>query len=298
MRIRTVKPEFWSDEKTGTLRTEAALLFLAMFNFADDKGRLRGAASLLKAQAFPYKPEIDVERALKELLALKLVQAYKAAGQSYLEITNFSKHQKINRPSNHNLMPEPEVYETIQENKESLSPHGVLSESSVSPHDSLSEPSVSPHCRKGREGKGKEGSGKERKGKEKKTTSSPKKPATVQKGFEDKKTEDTQAASTFQSLKTALEASYKQKRGEPYLFAHGKDGSALKRLIGLYTPNVILERWEVGLDAVGYRQVNNVAQLAQKWNDLAAPSTPAKATSVYAGRNLSNEFWQTVEDIP
>ena len=167
MRIRTVKPEFWSDEKTGTLSMQAALLFLAMFNFADDKGRLRGVPSLLKAQAFPYRPEIDIEATLNELLTIGLVRAYKVGGQSYLEIKNFLKHQRINRPSDKNLMPEPQVYEITELHEGSVNTHGGLSEDSVSIHGGLSEGSVRAHCRKGKEGKGRE-----RKGLQRKTTSS------------------------------------------------------------------------------------------------------------------------------
>jgi len=165
MRIRTFKPEFWSDEKTGTLSMQAALLFLAMFNFADDKGRLRGVPSLLKAQAFPYRPEIDIEATLNELLVTGLVRAYKVGGQSYLEIKNFLKHQRINRPSDKNLMPEPQVYEITELHEGSMNTHGGLSEGSVSVHGGLSEDSVRAHCRKGKEGKGRE-----RKGLQRKTT--------------------------------------------------------------------------------------------------------------------------------
>ena len=37
-RIRTIKPEFWTDEKVVTLPFEARLLFIGMWNFCDDEG--------------------------------------------------------------------------------------------------------------------------------------------------------------------------------------------------------------------------------------------------------------------
>jgi hypothetical protein len=39
-RIRTIKPEFWTDEKIVECSFEARLMFIGMFNFADDKGNL------------------------------------------------------------------------------------------------------------------------------------------------------------------------------------------------------------------------------------------------------------------
>lgn len=267
MRIRTVKPEFWTDEKTGTLSLPAALLFLAMFNLADDKGRLRGVPSLLKAQAFPYRPEIDIEAALSELLGRKLVRPYKVGGQSYLEIVNFLKHQVINKPSKKKLLPGPQAGETIEQSEHLGSPTEILHEHYGSVQLALTEPSGSTTPRKGREGKGKERKGKEL------NTLSPQKPATSEqpsKSSEKEKTDKREAAEFYKSLKTALEASYKQKRGEDYLFAHGKDGNALKRLLGSFTPETILERWERGLGLQGFHQINTIAELYSKWNHLNA----------------------------
>jgi hypothetical protein len=281
MRIRTVKPEFWSDEKTGTLSMPAALLFLAMFNFADDKGRLRGVPSLLKAQAFPYRPEIDIEAALSELLAKKLVRPYQARGQAYLEIINFLKHQVINKPSKKTLLPEPETYEITEENKHSGSTTVGLRESSGSVPVALSESSGSTTPRKGKEGKGKE-----RKGKDLNTLSPQNSATSEQKttSSEEEKATEAKPESAYKSLKTALEASYKQKYGEDYLFLHKKDGSALKRLIGLYEPNLILRRFEQGMSSEGYLKVTGIADLLSKWPKLVAAesSTSAKPRSIFA----------------
>ncbi|STV36571.1 primosomal protein I [Klebsiella pneumoniae] len=37
-RIRTVKPEFWTDEKVVECSIPARLLFIGLFNFANDNG--------------------------------------------------------------------------------------------------------------------------------------------------------------------------------------------------------------------------------------------------------------------
>ena len=116
---------------------------------------------------------------------------------------------------------------------------------------------------------------------------SPQKPATSEPNSESSEKEKTAKAkpeSSYQSLKTALEASYKQKYGEDYPFLHGKDGNALKRLIALYEPNLILRRFEQGLDAEGYLKVTGIADLLSKWPKLVAAesSTSTKPRSIFA----------------
>ena len=39
-RIRTIKPEFWTDSKTGTMPESAKCLFIGMLNHCDDFGVL------------------------------------------------------------------------------------------------------------------------------------------------------------------------------------------------------------------------------------------------------------------
>lgn len=116
---------------------------------------------------------------------------------------------------------------------------------------------------------------------------SPQKSATSKsnpESSEKEKTTEAKPESSYQSLKTALEASYKQKYGEDYPFLHKKDGSALKRLIGLYEPNLILRRFEQGMSSEGYLKVTGIADLLSKWPKLVAAesSTSAKPRSIFA----------------
>ena len=41
-RIRTIKPEFWEDEKIGKLPIPCRLFFIGCWNFADDFGVIKG----------------------------------------------------------------------------------------------------------------------------------------------------------------------------------------------------------------------------------------------------------------
>jgi hypothetical protein len=49
-RIRTIKPEFWTDEKVVECSFEARLMFIGMFNFADDKGNLVRSLSVSRCR--------------------------------------------------------------------------------------------------------------------------------------------------------------------------------------------------------------------------------------------------------
>lgn len=98
-RIRTVKPEFWTDRRVGECSPNARLLFIATWNFADDHGGLDRSAKQLKAQAFPYD-DINCEPLVKELLDAGLLVEYEVAGDKYLHIKHFRKHQRIDKPQN------------------------------------------------------------------------------------------------------------------------------------------------------------------------------------------------------
>ncbi|MFK1876092.1 hypothetical protein ACIXGC_19415 [Bacteroides fragilis] len=64
-RIRTIKPEFWEDEKIGKLPIPCRLFFIGCWNFADDFGVIKGNAALLKSQIFPYDENLRVSEIKK-----------------------------------------------------------------------------------------------------------------------------------------------------------------------------------------------------------------------------------------
>jgi 5-methylcytosine-specific restriction endonuclease McrA len=110
-RIRTIKPEFWEDEKVASLSLRARLLFIATWNMADDEGLLRWTPEYTKANAFIYEDCADeLAEAMKELESARLVFPYKGGKlqQRLAYIVNFRKHQRINRPQPSRL-PAPSV---------------------------------------------------------------------------------------------------------------------------------------------------------------------------------------------
>ena len=111
-RIRTIKPEFWTDDLLGSLSREARLLFIATWNLADDEGLLRWSAPFLKGAVFPFDDDLsvkDVQKLMEEVCAAGIVFWY-VGGRSQQPlgyIVNFLKHQKINRPGPSRLPPPP-----------------------------------------------------------------------------------------------------------------------------------------------------------------------------------------------
>lgn len=134
-RIRTIKPEFWTDEKVVELSFEARLFFVGSWNFADDSGNLQRSAKKLKMQVFPADV-IDCEPLIQSLIDHGLFIEYSVNGEEYLHIKGFKDHQVVNRPSKSTIPPPQEI--------------DLLS--------GLTEPSLT-------EGKGKEGKGRDMSGK-------------------------------------------------------------------------------------------------------------------------------------
>jgi hypothetical protein len=101
-RIRTIKPEFWTNPQVCRCEHAARLLFIGTWNFADDHGNLPRDTEKLKMQVFPGKLDIDmdVEPLLVSLIAHGLLIEYSGEdGQRFLHIPTFRKHQIVNRPS-------------------------------------------------------------------------------------------------------------------------------------------------------------------------------------------------------
>lgn len=97
-RIRTIKPEFWSDETVGECSPTARLLFIGTWNLADDHGNLQRSSKQIKAQLFPYD-NIECEPLIRELLTADLLIEYEVEGKKYLHIKGFDKHQKVEKKS-------------------------------------------------------------------------------------------------------------------------------------------------------------------------------------------------------
>jgi hypothetical protein len=100
-RIRTIKPEWLEDEQLAEAGTLARLLSVGLIVLADDHGRGRANEVVLAAKVFTYEadPLGCIREALASLSRIDFVQLYSVRGQRYYKIRNWSKHQRIDRPS-------------------------------------------------------------------------------------------------------------------------------------------------------------------------------------------------------
>lgn len=100
-RKRMIDPSFWRDEKIGQCTPTERLLFIGLWTYAEDTGAGRANPILLRADIFPYDSlsEAALEQALEKLAELGLILLYEAGRQRYYFVTNFKKHQTINKPT-------------------------------------------------------------------------------------------------------------------------------------------------------------------------------------------------------
>lgn len=100
-RNRTIKPTFWSDVKIGELKRDARLLYIGLWNFADDCGVVSADSRFLKASIFPFddiRPR-DIDDWLKSLETSGMIIPIVYDGKAFYAIPNFGKHQVICRPN-------------------------------------------------------------------------------------------------------------------------------------------------------------------------------------------------------
>jgi hypothetical protein len=107
-RIRTIKPDFWTDEKVVELSAFARLLFIGIWNFADDEGRIRLSEKKLRMQIFPADT-VNISELLGEIRRESLITIYDIEGVSYLQVNGFSKHQKIDKRTPSKFPPSPRL---------------------------------------------------------------------------------------------------------------------------------------------------------------------------------------------
>lgn len=99
-RIRTIKPEFWTSDQVVSCSPTARLLFIGLWNFADDAGIHPSSVKRIKMEIFPADDfdSATIRRLVVELLEIGLLEEYQVDGTDYLIITGW-KHQKIEKPS-------------------------------------------------------------------------------------------------------------------------------------------------------------------------------------------------------
>lgn len=99
-RIRTVKPEWLEDEKLSMASLEARVLSVAVLLLADDHGRGRAHPAHVGSVVFPTSTDQSglARKALDDLAEIGFLVLYEVRGQSYYEVRNWKKHQRVDKP--------------------------------------------------------------------------------------------------------------------------------------------------------------------------------------------------------
>ncbi len=134
-RNRMIKPEFWDDEKLGSVSRDARLTFIGMWNNSDDYGVVRGNSAWLKSRLYAYDDikTQTFEKWLQELESIKVIISFTAGNdEKFYYIRKFLDHQTIKKPSQtrnpqppENILGKSDNNSKIQEKTEStpLVPH-------------------------------------------------------------------------------------------------------------------------------------------------------------------------------
>ena len=114
MRIRSIKPEFWSSPDIAALSDSDRLLFIGLWSYVDDHGRGRDDVALIVAALYPHdmvaKPRETVAKVrdgLARLSEANLILRYTIASRTYFLVTGWGKHQRVDKPKASRI-PEPE----------------------------------------------------------------------------------------------------------------------------------------------------------------------------------------------
>lgn len=100
-RIRTIKPEIVQSESMGRVSRDARLLFILLWTQCDDEGRSRASPRMLASTLFPYDDCATslITDWLRELEDEGCIELYAVGRDTYLQVKNWQKHQKIDRPT-------------------------------------------------------------------------------------------------------------------------------------------------------------------------------------------------------
>ena len=105
-RIRSIKPDFFTDDRLAECSFAARLFAIAILTVADREGRMEDRPRKLKAQLLPYD-DLDVEALLRELVKIGYLIRYEVGGERYIAIPGFKRHQQPHIKESASTIPAP-----------------------------------------------------------------------------------------------------------------------------------------------------------------------------------------------
>lgn len=110
MRIRTIKPEFFTHEGLFEAEQETKLpiriAFAGLWCVADREGRFKWEPRRIGVQVLPYDA-VDFSRVLDALVTRGFIVKYRVGNECFGAIPSFQKHQVINNRESASNLPEP-----------------------------------------------------------------------------------------------------------------------------------------------------------------------------------------------
>ncbi len=106
-RIRTIKPDFWTDALMVQLPYFVRLFYISLWNAADDHGFLPSEIDRLAMELMPREKLSEVDKAFQLLEACERIELFVSdCGNTCYRIAKWSSHQKVDRPSKSKILRE------------------------------------------------------------------------------------------------------------------------------------------------------------------------------------------------
>ena len=106
MRARNIKPGFFKNELLGQADPLLSILFAGLWCLADKGGRLEDRPLRIKAETFPYREGLDINRYLTDLERLGFIQRYVVDGVAIIQVLKFGDHQHPHTTEKESELPE------------------------------------------------------------------------------------------------------------------------------------------------------------------------------------------------
>ena len=134
-RIRTIKPEFFQDEKLSSMSMADRFIFLGLISMADDAGRLLDNVKVIEAFIFPTTDDRVHESLMNLAREGRIRRGKTSSGQKVIQILGWSKHQYVQHPNLKAALPEL-VEDTPLTTDAAVSHESFMNENS-GPHESF-----------------------------------------------------------------------------------------------------------------------------------------------------------------
>lgn len=102
-RIRSIKPEFFTSEAIAAQPLSARLTFIGLWTYVDDNGVGLDNELLITAAVWPLERDNleTLARTREDIASLsraRLVSRYRDSRKSYIHVTSWEEHQKVDHP--------------------------------------------------------------------------------------------------------------------------------------------------------------------------------------------------------